>query len=573
MLLRHHAIEGVDGRFWTGTLLRHILTRERVQAELQRPEHRFPPADARRLVDIVYPRQNSSSRSYLEILALLLLGGRARDLPAFINEGVSDEELPVLIQNALPGWPVCTQRRPKQPLRCFESWPMTDREVFVTNQMQVTTPFLGLAADGSCDEFTLHPKAVRPWRKAESPEAEDARAGAYSRVSKVHIHPTSHAFSRPLSTIHLGSTEFAVKTLHKSTTNSEHMFQRELEHLKRFNGFVHKHLVTTLAAFRRGDDMSFIFPSAACDLEELLERPNPPWDVKGVRWAAKQIAGLMGAVDTVHEPKHLKDREKKYGRHGDIKRDNILCFPQPGAPGEYTLVLCDFGMSALNSKKSRSNIPRKQVPPVPGYRPPECDIEGGTVSRAFDIWCLGCLFLEFITWLVGGPAAVEEFESRRTTLYITGARNDIFFVLKTVKGSKTYVAQVKPEVTQWIQHLRSLPRCSQFVRDVLDLIENEMLVVLEANRARSPSGLLLAKLEAIQSKCRDPAYCLQQAPPQRRDAARGAPAVEANLNDFAKQMLEDHHVRLPFHIGRTNKPLTPEELARLDDPGSSSKRR
>ena len=112
------------------------------------------------------------------------------------------------------------------------------------------------------------------------------------------------------------------------------------------------------------------------------------------------------------------------------------------------LVVSDMGLSSFNSDLSRSNIPNHAIPKVPGYRPPECDVKGGTISRAYDIWTLGCLFLELITWLLGGAKYLEQFNTERKSIYINGAVNNIFFVLKQLKQGNGRVAQVKKQVTE-----------------------------------------------------------------------------------------------------------------------------
>ena len=211
--------------------------------------------------------------------------------------------------------------------------------------------------------------------------------------------------------------------------------------------------MTTLGAFKRGDQWSLIFPKAHGDLSDYFKKMPPEWNHTTVLWASRQLCGMMGALDAIHDPKHLHvggNREKKYGRHGDIKCDNILCFQEVESPDQFILVIADFGLSSLNRDTSRSNIPNEKIPGVPGYRPPECDIKGGLISRAYDIWTIGCLFLDFMTWLMGGPNLLTEFEDQRTTMYINGISNDIFFTLKTIrdKSDGAYVAQVKPEVTR-----------------------------------------------------------------------------------------------------------------------------
>ena len=241
---------------------------------------------------------------------------------------------------------------------------------------------------------------------------------------------------------------FALKMLQDRDFNNEKQFKNELEQLKRFNGLVHDHLVTLLATFTLDKRYYFLFPYADSTLEQYWESvKTPKRDLSTAQWVSKQCSGIMAAIDSIHDPKHLQNLGVRgYGRHGDIKPDNILWFQSSKDP-RGILVVSDMGLSSFNRDTSRSNIPNTKIPKVPGYRPPECDIEGGTISRAYDIWTLGCLFLELLTWWLGGWELVEKFQEARKSVYITGAINNIFFHLKKVKGRNEYVAQVKTQVT------------------------------------------------------------------------------------------------------------------------------
>lgn len=220
--------------------------------------------------------------------------------------------------------------------------------------------------------------------------------------------------------------------------------------MKRFNGLVHDHLITLLATFTFDQKYHFLFPYADSTLDQYWEsEKTPSLDLATIRWVSKQCSGIMGAMDCIHDPKHLS--ESKYGRHGDIKPDNILWF-KSSKDSRGILVVSDMGLSSFNRDTSRSNIPNTKIPAVPGYRPPECDLKGGTISRAYDIWTLGCLFLELLTWLLGGSKFVERFQEERKSIYITGSINNIFFDIKEVTGHEEYgvqyVAQVKIQVTE-----------------------------------------------------------------------------------------------------------------------------
>jgi serine/threonine protein kinase len=249
----------------------------------------------------------------------------------------------------------------------------------------------------------------------------------------------------------LNDDRFALKVLHDCQVNNEKQYRNEVDQLKRFSGLIHDHLVTVLATFTLNKRYHFLFPYAECALDQYWEFrvPQPTLDLVMVQWISKQCLGLIEAMHTIHEPDHINllPGVQRYGRHGDIKPDNILWFDTTKDP-KGMLVISDMGLSALNSAKSRSNVPGRTLPGAPGYRPPECEVEGGVVSRAFDVWTMGCLFLELMTWLLGGQQMLREFQQTRMSLYINATKNDIFFEIKKYRGDIPLVAQVKLQVTE-----------------------------------------------------------------------------------------------------------------------------
>lgn len=230
-------------------------------------------------------------------------------------------------------------------------------------------------------------------------------------------------------------------------------FQSEVNMLKKFNGLVHDHLVTLLGTYTHKKQFNMIFPSAECDIEDYWEKRNPTPnsdDIDFMRWVSSQCRGIMEAVNVIHNPPHLV-KDKVFGRHGDIKPENILWFKSPNEAGRGIWVISDLGLSAFNREQSRSMIPNQSITWTPAYRPPECDIDGGTISRAFDIWTLGCFYLEMVCWLLGGWRLKDEFHEKRTTIYVTGTGSDIFFDLQLNgedETNETYIALVKPQVAE-----------------------------------------------------------------------------------------------------------------------------
>jgi serine/threonine protein kinase len=253
---------------------------------------------------------------------------------------------------------------------------------------------------------------------------------------------------------------FALKRIPQSKnekSKEKREFWREVEALKRFSGFVHEHLVTLLMSWETKDPDRYclLFPWAGDDLDLYWKRHLPPIngvnpEVDTIRWIAKQVVGMAGALDTIHNPRydstHLAPK-KKYGRHGDIKPENVLWYESP-YNDKGILVIADLGLTTFNGTNSRSNVPGKGIPVSPGYRPPECDLEGGVVSRAFDIWTFGCLLLELICWALGGQENRQLFEDYRTTAYITGCGSEIFFDIESKGPDRGYAIRVKKQVSE-----------------------------------------------------------------------------------------------------------------------------
>lgn len=218
---------------------------------------------------------------------------------------------------------------------------------------------------------------------------------------------------------------FAIKSLKGRPRDARH-FESEVEMLKRFNGHVHPHLVTLLASFTHMGINNLIFPWAECDLFFYWEDNEAPSTADDILWLSGQVLGLATALNLIHNPPWKDDSTRKYARHGDLKPENILWFKSIN-DSRGILVITDLGLASINSKKSRSLTRNDAIAFTPAYRPPECDIEDGYISRSFDIWSLGCLLLEMISWMLGGWELVESFSVERMTPNMTGSRTDTFF--------------------------------------------------------------------------------------------------------------------------------------------------
>ncbi|KAG9230349.1 kinase-like domain-containing protein [Amylocarpus encephaloides] len=586
ILLRDHQVKHKSGRpedhFWSLKLLLHILSRGRVLAELER----YPNLEnISRYLDVIRPDHDqelcfntriqfetlgtehshapaSSSQTYLRTFALLVYLGRGSEIASFVEEEISDQNLPVYTQEGPQNnATLCLKKNPHQPLNSVRHWSISDREQFETRQWQFLVPYFDLENGSLARHYKFNPRIRFPWFPSSSQPL--VQPGGYGDVTCIKIDSLSHGFGEILEKFSLKQEYFALKMLHQAGHNDETKFRNEMEQLQRFNGFVNKHLITLLASYTYENKYHFIFPWANGNLETFMTEAHvkkPILTVTTARWLAQQLSGIMAAIDHIHNPEHLYliTEEQKYGKHGDIKPDNILWFQSTSDPMGI-LVISDLGLSTLNRAISRSNIPNEKVPKVPLYRPPECDVTGGTISRAYDIWTLGCLFLDVTTWYLGGCALLNAFEETRCSTYIlTGGDNNMFFELERLdtEDRLVYVAQVKPQVISWFTKLHNHEDCTQFIHDALKIVETQMLVIISEGTERASSKVLRKQFEGLTSKCMDDNqldYCTKGIPLEYKPEP--ANVVKVELNDAAREMIARNHSAIPIHTRKTGEKI------------------
>jgi serine/threonine protein kinase len=177
-------------------------------------------------------------------------------------------------------------------------------------------------------------------------------------------------------------------------------------------GTDHPHLIRLLATWHQDDCWYLLFPWADGNLRDYWSSHEVlQHEPALVKWIAKQCLGLARALMKIHRSKSddQKSEVRDYGIHGDIKPENILWFKEPNDQNG-RLVICDFGFTRFHKKETRSNA--RPVGISQTYRAPEFDTSP-RISRSYDVWTLGCLYLEFATWYLAGLEGVNDFESRR----------------------------------------------------------------------------------------------------------------------------------------------------------------
>lgn len=153
----------------------------------------------------------------------------------------------------------------------------------------------------------------------------------------------------------------------------------------------------------------------------------------------------MEALKKIHRTD--SDELQEYGIHSDIKPENILWFKGKDS-GHGTLVIYDFGFTKFHDKTSRSIA--QPLGLSGSYHAPEIKTTG-QISRAYDIWTIGCLYLEFATWYLMGWDGVGKFERKRVKDDKLESDEDIptdkFFNLSKTEGAfiKEAVLKVSPK--------------------------------------------------------------------------------------------------------------------------------
>lgn len=182
----------------------------------------------------------------------------------------------------------------------------------------------------------------------------------------------------------------------------------ETKALNRFRGdnLGHEHIIRLLFSYKYQGKGYLIFPLAEGDLEHYWKTNASPSDsAKEAYWLVEQCTGIASALGKIHN--HLSFPESNRGRHGDIKPQNLLWFRKP-AEDHGLLVVADLTMTRFHSDGTVENTTSRGRAMTLTYRPPEVDVDVRTKSsQAFDIWSLGCVYLEYIVWYILGYDATR----------------------------------------------------------------------------------------------------------------------------------------------------------------------
>ncbi|KAJ8128961.1 hypothetical protein O1611_g4672 [Lasiodiplodia mahajangana] len=505
-------------RFIPRSSLRDILTRHKVESHLSLS---LPDAELSiRLAAQIAPEGNQKCHCQKDactggriIFASLLRIGREDYIQCVIDQSSAK-----LCDSTLPLKADELQVQPGIPKLSGKEWQLLENA-----QWQIRSHYLSSLSLDVDKVVELDDGAALPLTDIRNISVQEDQVGSSHKVSRVTIHSGHHQLDYEQGG---GSDVFVLKTFRHSDFPglAEADFKAELRANQQAPQ--HDRIVPLLTAFKFGDGFHLIFPYATDgDLHNLWRTFNVSDDNHGIhwyspRWLLTQCCGIAEALVAMHQP-NLNDNARWVPQlHADIKSNNILCFRD--ARNEFCLKLADFGISRTASDDLTLDC--SHVEHTNTYRPPEYDTEE-RISLKYDVWSLGCLYLEFITWAISGYNAIDTFSrqrlseksDKRTSKAKGGDTEDTFFKKLTYlpsydlsglrirawrqsievitrnttrswrsfrisRGELNVSCKIKDSVKE---HIKNLQTKHRLIAEFLKITETKMLVVEVDQRASS----------------------------------------------------------------------------------------
>ncbi|KAL5435749.1 hypothetical protein PMIN07_007346 [Paraphaeosphaeria minitans] len=456
-------------------------------------------------------------------------------------------------------------------LRCFHGskWQPMNLHHFEKQQWIFLAPYFSQSKHDRANHYVLQAQHILPFISSDTPIDDTEHYGGFAKVFTVRLHPNHHNFPdkvlcnrgfaiKQLITNDRNVFKKEVKILKKFSGAHSHphvvsllaTYEQEktfhlifykadgdlfnywrrtnrnpiLNHknvlwiLKQWIGIteglgrLHRHLTLTFSESHPHEEPA-VCVSTAVPLPQRSRSDSVQSNGARILPASPTWADNAHAWDSgeLERPTHGKlIEEPRFGRHGDISPGNILWYDNDDKLDSAlrgTLKLSDFGEAELNSAFSRTR--KGDVAATMTYRAPECDFPPKHIRQSYDIWSLGCVFLEFVTWLLDGADALDAFAEQRLSRdpFPPHEKNDIFFDAEKnpefdfEKNPEfgEIRPKVKGKVVQFISILHENPKCSEFLHDMLNLIEKDMLLVDQEQRFCCVR--VVNKLEDMRGKC------------------------------------------------------------------------
>ncbi|KAL4908771.1 kinase-like domain-containing protein [Aspergillus multicolor] len=364
-----------------------------------------------------------------KVLTILTQVQQGRRIIDFMNEGIRDDDLPLQIVPAHDNVSIALVTRHNKPIRALESLDEITIDRLYERQFPVPNPVFRRG-----EHYSLNELHTLPFIRVETEEVHEAKyAGGFGDVHREYIHPDHHTF-KVLS--RNNGLAVAVKIVYmKEDYEIERKVYRDLGQTR------HPHLLELLFTFCQDHLRHVVFPWADGSLRDYWRQyPTPGQDSDNIHWSLEQMVGTASALAFIHEFKDAKLGTTLYGRHGAIRARSILRFRETNV-----LKIGSLGLARLHS--TDPPVDPATVVELPTYSPPDRE-RRLLVSRKWDTFGLGCLYLEFVTYLVLGNAAIQQFSRHRE-----GTNRDTPELISDNSYTED-CESVRPSVTLWVEQLK-----------------------------------------------------------------------------------------------------------------------
>ncbi|KAF5254657.1 hypothetical protein FANTH_590 [Fusarium anthophilum] len=381
---------------------------------------KFTGEDLISLVNEVYGADGEPRR--LKIMATLILLNGLSFLLDFVKAKVEDSQLPLTVQRQ--GQQPILYDREKNEIESSRNWAWSypDAEYFTMKQMQLCSLFCTIDEEEQfMDHFRLPADFVIPFVDSDPPVI---RTGGYGKVTKAFIEP-SHLWYRGR---YPKPECFAIKAVQHSSIDHPSEADSLARRLVIKKLADREHLHQLLFSFRRADYYYLVFEWADGDLTDLWETMPTlysPDVYEDALWFFRQCLGIVRSLGSLHKQRSSYTASTleevvhvalagKYGRHSDIKPQNLLWFSDYQGDKKDHLVIADLGLTQFNTSQSKSHASWAGIKGyTQTYKAPESEVNEVVGSR-YDIWSLGCVFLEHASvFLMRDSRCVNAFSKSR----------------------------------------------------------------------------------------------------------------------------------------------------------------
>lgn len=312
----------------------------------------------------------------------------------------------------------------------------------------------------------------------------------------------------------------AIKALVESieNKNGKRAWEREVQALQKICRLRLPNVVEIAAMITIGKQPHFIFPWAdGGSLLNLWKTRNSHHDRSEISRRlipdiVSQLVGLAEALKSLHNLQH--GNASSY-RHGDLKPENILIFDSKNDSFPGVWKMADLGLARYHEAATglRKDVTSNSGAGTISFQPPESfRPNAAPTSRLYDIWSMGCIILQLVTWLLYGASEINELTLKTKSSFV---RNESAYWNSSSwsdKGGHVGIrvhTSVKEHITRMKRDVRGL----KALQDLLSIIEDKLLVVELPKRpsvpepgCRTNAEDLHRSLKAIQAACKDPKY-------------------------------------------------------------------